>query len=138
MVGLLTDDEIDAMLFRLHIGRLACSANDRPYVTPINYCYDGVFIVGWSMAGRKIAVLREQPLACFEIDEVDGDAGWRSVIVEGVYEEVVDERAKRDALRLLGASAGGPVSRSLSAAGQLVVFRLRPTEKSGRFERRDA
>ena len=58
---------------------------------PFNYRYDGVFIVGCSMVGRKIDVLREQPLACFQVDETDGDASWRSVIVEGVYEELTDE-----------------------------------------------
>lgn len=138
MIGLLMEEEIDAMLFRHRIGRLACSANDRPYVTPINYRYDGVFIIGCSMVGRKIDVLREQPLACFQVDETDGDASWRSVIVEGVYEELTDERAQRDALRLLGVGDDGPVSRNLTAAGRLVVFRLRPKERSGRFERRDA
>jgi nitroimidazol reductase NimA-like FMN-containing flavoprotein (pyridoxamine 5'-phosphate oxidase superfamily) len=86
------------------------------------------------MVGRKITVLRQQPLACFEIDEID-DAGWRSVIVEGRYEEVTDERAGRAALRLLGVGDEGFVSRSLTATGHFVVFRLRPTEKSGRFER---
>ena len=137
MIGLLMDDEIDALLFRLRVGRLACSANDQPYVTPINYRYDGVFIIGCSMVGRMITVLREQSLACFEIDEIDG-VGWRSVIVAGRYEEVTDARARRAALRLLGVGDEGSVSRSLTATGHLVVFRLRPTEKSGRFERRAA
>ena len=137
MIGLLTSDEIDAVLRRHRIGRLACTANDRPYVVPIAYAYDGAAIYAHSGPGRKIDVMREQPLVCFEVDEVDGPSEWRSVVAEGRYEELVDERARREALALLGA-AGGAVGRGLQANGHGVVFRIRLEERSGRFERRDA
>jgi uncharacterized protein len=138
MIGLLTDEEIDTMLARHRVGRLACSANDRPYVAPINYRYDGQCVVAYSMVGRKITVLREQPLACFEIDEITPGTGWRSVVAEGVYEELTDEKSRREALNLLNLCENGIVGRSLNADGPLVLFRIRLHEKSGRFERRDA
>jgi nitroimidazol reductase NimA-like FMN-containing flavoprotein (pyridoxamine 5'-phosphate oxidase superfamily) len=138
MIGLMTDDEVEAMIRRHRIGRIACAVNDRPYVVPITYAYDGDCVYAYSGLGRKIDVMREQPLVCFEVDEVDGDASWRCVIAEGVYEELVDEGARRAALARLSSGDAQVVPRSLNGAGRLVVFRLRLTERSGRFERRDA
>lgn len=140
MIGLLSPDEIEALLRRQRVGRLGCSANDRPYVVPITYAYDGRFVYGYSTLGRKIGVMREQPLVCFEVDEVLGPAAWRCVIAEGLYEELSDDAAREEALPRLTAGGGELVPRNLcsSAADRVVVFRLRLTEKSGRFERRDA
>jgi nitroimidazol reductase NimA-like FMN-containing flavoprotein (pyridoxamine 5'-phosphate oxidase superfamily) len=138
MIGTLSPEEIEATLRRNRVGRLACSVNDRPYVVPINYAYDGTFVYAYSTAGRKIAVMREQPLVCFEVDEFDECSSWRSVVAEGRYEELTDGLTRDAALRLL--TAGDPVSRGLDGHGvhQVVVFRIRLTDKSGRFERRDA
>ena len=140
MIGLLTDEEIEATLRRHRVGRIGCSANDRPYVVPITYAYDGEFVYGYSGLGRKIEVMREQPLVCFEVDEIDGDASWRGVIAEGVFEEISGDAARRDALERLKSVNGrnsGVVPRSLDADGPIVLFRIRLTERSGRFERHD-
>jgi nitroimidazol reductase NimA-like FMN-containing flavoprotein (pyridoxamine 5'-phosphate oxidase superfamily) len=80
--------------------------------------------------------MREQPRVCFEVDEIDGPSSWRSVVAEGLYEELSDEASRRIALRLL--AVDDPVAPGLNGASPTVVFRLRLTEKSGRFERRDA
>jgi nitroimidazol reductase NimA-like FMN-containing flavoprotein (pyridoxamine 5'-phosphate oxidase superfamily) len=138
MIGVMTNEEIDATLRRHRVGRIGCSANDRPYVVPITYAYDGEFVYGFSGLGRKIDVMREQPLVCFEVDEIDGDASWRSVIAEGLYEELADGDDRRDALRRLLPTGGQVVPRTLDGTTHYVVFRLRLTERSGRFERRDA
>ena len=138
MIGTLSPEEIEAILRRHRVGRIACSANDRPYVVPITYAYDGSYVYGYSTVGRKIDVMREQPLVCFEVDEVDGPASWRSVIAEGVYEEVTAHGARQEALARLTRPSGNAVPRSPNAANRIVVFRLRLTEKSGRFERHDA
>jgi hypothetical protein len=138
MIGLLAPDEIESMLRRNRVGRLACAANDRPYVVPINYAYDGAGVYASATVGRKIEVMREQPLVCFEVDEVDGPSQWRSVVAEGVYEELTEDHRRRAALALLNGHGPGLVPRVADASGRLVVFRIRLTEKAGRFERRDA
>lgn len=138
MIGVMTSEEIETMLRRHRVGRIGCSANDRPYVVPITYAYDGGYVYAYSALGRKIEVMREQPLVCFEVDEVEGDVAWQSVIAEGVYEELPDGEDRRDALRRLLPGDGQIVSRSLNGGSRFVVFRLRLTERSGRFERRDA
>jgi nitroimidazol reductase NimA-like FMN-containing flavoprotein (pyridoxamine 5'-phosphate oxidase superfamily) len=138
MIGVMTDYEVEALLGRQRIGRIACSTNDRPYVVPITYAYDGTYVYAYSGLGRKIDVMREQPLVCFEVDEVDGDASWRCVVAEGVYEELTEEDTRHEALARLAADGAQVVPRSLNGSHRLVVFRIRLTERSGRFERRDA
>jgi nitroimidazol reductase NimA-like FMN-containing flavoprotein (pyridoxamine 5'-phosphate oxidase superfamily) len=138
MIGLLSPEEIESMLRHHHAGRLGCSVGNRPYVVPTNYVYDGTHIFSCATIGRKIEMMRQQPVVCFEVDEVSGPANWRSVIAEGVYEELVAEDERQAVLDLLNGWSPGIVPRTLDASGQLVVFRLRLTAKSGRFERRDA
>lgn len=138
MIGNLSEQEIDALLRRHRVGRLGCSANDRPYVVPISYAYDGVYIYGYSGRGRKIEIMREQPLVCFEIDEVSQDTSWQSVVVEARFEELREGRAREAAIRQLTGAGNGLVSRSVTDREDITIFRLRLLERSGRFERRDA
>jgi uncharacterized protein len=138
MIGVMSNEEIEATLRRQWVGRLGCSANDRPYVVPIAYTFDGTYIYGFSALGRKIEIMREQPLVCFEVDEIDGDSLWRSVVAEAVYEELINDGERRLAIAYLNSGEGGFVPRTLDARSPIVLFRLRMTEWSGRFEQRDA
>jgi nitroimidazol reductase NimA-like FMN-containing flavoprotein (pyridoxamine 5'-phosphate oxidase superfamily) len=138
MVGVLGPAEIEAMLRRNWIGRLGCCANDRPYVVPMAYGYDGQYVYGFSSAGRKIEIMREQPLVSFLVDEIDGYATWRSVVLEGVYEELTDATSHHAAIAAILRHGPECVARCLAAGTPPIVFRLRLLEKSGRFERHDA
>ncbi len=138
MIGTLSDQEMDALLRRQRIGRLACSANDRPYVVPISYAYDGTYVYGYTAVGRKLDIMREQPLVCFEVDEIKHDTFWHSVVAEGEFEELTGGWARDHAIAQLTSGDGGLVPRGLGDRDGMVIFRLRLTERSGRFERRDA
>jgi nitroimidazol reductase NimA-like FMN-containing flavoprotein (pyridoxamine 5'-phosphate oxidase superfamily) len=141
MIGLLSDEELESMLQRHRVGRLACTWHDRPYVVPINYIYDGDAIYAYSSVGRKIGMMRSQPRVCFEVDEIDGPSAWKSVVVEGSYEELPDESAERGhALLLLTRDADSPVLRTIvdGYSDRIIIFRIAIDDRSGRFERRDA
>ena len=140
MIGLLSHEEIETLLRRHRVGRLACSANDRPYVVPINYVYDGANVYAYSSSGRKITVMREQPLVCFEVDEIEGPSSWRSVILEGRYEEITGADERKQALKMLTRNGETPVFRAITdgLGEQIVLFRINVTDRAGRFERRDA
>jgi hypothetical protein len=138
MIGILSRDEMTQMLQRHRVGRIGCSSNDRPYIVPINYVYECDAIYAYSMPGRKINIMREQPLVSFEVDEFDSPSNWRSIIAEGVYEELNDVPGSAFAKRLLVNGFGELVSRGLDASPPVILFRIRITELSGRFERRDA
>ncbi len=138
MIGTLNKDEIDKVLRTHQLGRLACTVDDHPYIVPINYAYDGNFIYAFSSAGHKIDVMRRQPNVCFLVDEIAGPSTWKSVVAHGQYEEVVTDRDRQAVLSRLTPNGSGPVSRGLNGSGSVVVFRIRPRELSGRFERQDA
>jgi nitroimidazol reductase NimA-like FMN-containing flavoprotein (pyridoxamine 5'-phosphate oxidase superfamily) len=138
MIGMLSKDEIDTVLRTHQVGRLACTVDDHPYIVPITYAYDGTFIYAYSGAGHKIDVMRRQPNVCFLVDEIAGPSTWKSVIAHGQYEEVVADRDRQAALSCLTPNGSGPVSRGLNGGSRVVVFRIRPHEISGRFERQDA
>jgi nitroimidazol reductase NimA-like FMN-containing flavoprotein (pyridoxamine 5'-phosphate oxidase superfamily) len=138
MIGIMSPEEIESVLRGNRIGRIGCASNDRPYVVPTNYAYDGEYIYGYATLGRKITIMREQPSICFEVDEIAGSSSWRSVIAEGTYEELVDETRRRAAIDRLAREIGAIVPRTIDASRNIVVFRIRITSRSGRFERRDA
>ncbi len=138
MVGLLSQDEIEALLRRRRIGRIGSCVGDRPYVVPVNYAYDGAAVYVVSGPGRKIDAMRGQPQVCFEVEEIDESGGavdWRSVIADGVYTELTDDGERRAALTLLGTICPeSPTCMPVIPAG-MIVFRIDLTEKTGRFGR---
>jgi len=91
MVAILTESEIDAFIYSQVIGRIGCYADGKVYVTPITYAYDGEFIYGYTREGKKIKMMRKNPQVCFEIDLMFNMFDWKSVIIEGVYEELTLE-----------------------------------------------
>jgi nitroimidazol reductase NimA-like FMN-containing flavoprotein (pyridoxamine 5'-phosphate oxidase superfamily) len=135
MVGQLSSEETENLLRRHSVGRIGCYANDRPYVVPINFAYDGTAVYAASGPGRKIDAMRAHPRVSFEIDEIDGAGIWRSVIADGIYEELTCECARSDAMRRLGQSGVGATPCGLEVSGNIVVFRIHLLEKTGRFGR---
>jgi nitroimidazol reductase NimA-like FMN-containing flavoprotein (pyridoxamine 5'-phosphate oxidase superfamily) len=134
MIGVLHPDEVESVLFRGDVGRVACIAGGRPYVVPITYAYAGGDIYGHAQPGRLIAALRIQPRACFEVDEREDADTWCSVVADGIYEELREEAERKTALGLL--SLAEPAALPETVPG--VVFRLRVTEKAGRYTQSSA
>jgi hypothetical protein len=132
MNGELHPDDIEAVLHRHHVGRIACVADGRPYVVPITYAYADGAIYGQTQPGRKIDAMRAEPNVCFEVDERWDDQTWRSVVADGVFEEITDPDARAVALRRLR-GALPDASRVGEGIDAGIVFRLRLVEKSGRF-----
>jgi nitroimidazol reductase NimA-like FMN-containing flavoprotein (pyridoxamine 5'-phosphate oxidase superfamily) len=81
------------------IGRLGCVDNGEPYVVPINYVFEDGSVYSHSLPGRKIDALRAHPRACLQVDEIQNDFDWRSVIAYGNFEEI---RVPSDRRSILG------------------------------------
>jgi nitroimidazol reductase NimA-like FMN-containing flavoprotein (pyridoxamine 5'-phosphate oxidase superfamily) len=135
-IGVLPPEAIEELLRTALVGRIACCAHgrdgedERPYVVPLAYGYDGEAVYAHSGPGRKIRLMRAQPLVSFEVDAAEAPDRWRSAIAEGVYEELVEADQRQRALAIIYPSAQ-PVP-DLSA--ETIVYRIRLTAKSGRFE----
>ncbi|HEU4765825.1 MAG TPA: pyridoxamine 5'-phosphate oxidase family protein [Pyrinomonadaceae bacterium] len=86
----MTTSECREALERTHVGRLACALDNQPYILPLNYAVDDVYLYlyGFTTVGQKIEWMRSNPLVCFEIDNVVSHNQWMSVIVFGKYEEL--------------------------------------------------
>lgn len=150
MLGTLNSRQIDQVLRSEVVGRLGCTADGKVYITPISYVYDGECIYAHSADGMRLRMLRAHPQVCFQVDHIENLANWVSVVVWGEFEELTGD-AEKEAMRLFlermepmlvsetaisphRAPAGVP---ALDLQGQLMVFyRIRLTERSGRFEKR--
>ena len=103
---------------------------------PVIYAYDGSSVVAVTTEGRKVSMLRSNPSACVEVDEYDADGrgSWRSVIAQGVYEELGEAEipAALELLRERFARAAGRAPEPRSLGPGVVVFRIRLADLSGR------
>ena len=150
MIGNLSDAEIDQLLLRETTGRIGCHAEGRTYVVPITYVYEAGTVYGNSQEGMKTRLMRRNPQVCFEVDQVEDLANWRSVIAWGRFEELQGAEAVRAMDIWISRFAGlvvsetshpsfvirrvDPESRRDDGRG-VVLFGIRLTEKTGRFEK---
>ena len=135
VIRALPAEEIEELLRTALVGRIACCDHGegeagRPYLVPLAYGYDGEAIYAHSGPGRKIRLMRAQPLVSFEVDQAEAADRWHSVIADGVYEELTEPPDRERALRLIY-----PPPAPVPALGpETVVYRIRLTAKSGRYE----
>jgi uncharacterized protein len=145
MLGDLTHDEIEQLLRRESVGRIGCSAEGRIYVVPVTYAYDGDCVYAHSADGLKIRTMRANPAVCFEVEHVIDLAHWSSVVAWGTYEELGGHDEERASTLLLSRFGATPTSATAlkrprlhgvaQEASRTTLFRLRLSEKTGRFER---
>lgn len=134
-IYVLGDEGIERLLHTSLVGRIACASRDgesdpRPYLVPLAYGYDGESVYTFSSPGRKIEIMRSQPLVSFEVDEAIAEDRWESVIAEGTYEELTTDEDRQRAHDVLFAGRSGIPPFSPAQ----IVYRLRLTKKTGRFE----
>ena len=120
------------------------------YVVPVTYIYDGEFIIGNTVEGMKIDLLRQNPECCFEVDILKDLANWQSVIAWGTFEELSGEEATQAREKLITRLEPlmpsetsqphrmGPASshRMSTYTRNPVVYRIRLNEKNRRLARR--
>jgi uncharacterized protein len=139
MIEKLTEEQARQMLKSGRIARLGCIANGKPYVTPIGYRYDDNFIYSHSLPGLKITALRDNPSACVQVDEVESELCWRSVLAFGTFEEIVNpgERALILGRLLKTFPLLTPVESAIAEDGgapKVVVFRIKIDSITGVYE----
>ncbi|SDI30001.1 pyridoxamine 5'-phosphate oxidase family protein [Winogradskyella thalassocola] len=148
MLGYLNNKQIEHVLQSLIIGRIGCHADDRTYVVPVTYAYDGKYIYGHTKEGLKISMMRKNPMVCFEVDVMENMSNWRSVIAWGKFEELKSPEQRKEGLKIL-MNAVMPlmtgettISHPMSDSHQKtieamkgVVYRIELTKKTGRYEK---
>jgi nitroimidazol reductase NimA-like FMN-containing flavoprotein (pyridoxamine 5'-phosphate oxidase superfamily) len=129
MTRMLSEGEARELIAGAKIGRLGCVDNGEPYVVPINYLFEDGSIYSHSLPGRKIEALRAHPRACLQVDEIENDFEWRSVIAYGDFKEIRVQSDRRTVLSKLLARFPllTPVESTMAkdaSAPDSVVFRI--------------
>jgi uncharacterized protein len=130
-------------LMRLQAGRVArlgCIVEGGPYIIPVNYYFEDGCAYSHSLPGLKISALRANPRACLQVDEVESDLDWRSVLAFGSYEEITLPSERKSILGKLLSRFPllTPVESAIATdAGPppIVVFRIRIDRVTGVSER---
>ena len=100
MIGKLSAEASMEILQSNILGRIGCYDGSRIYVVPVNYVFDGKYIIAHSVVGMKIQIMRKNPQVCFEVDQMKSMTHWKSVIAWGQYQELKDERERYAAMKL--------------------------------------
>lgn len=142
MLGELNAPEIEDLLRGEVIARIGCLHDDRVYVVPVTYVYDGTHIWGHSMDGAKLSAMRAHPEVCVEVEHVDDLSNWRSAIAWGTFEECAGEDWHAGMALLVERIMPlltFPPHRTPDPAGPKTgtVYRILLHDKTGRFERTD-
>ena len=147
MQGTLTLNQIDTLLYNEDIGRIGYQLDNRLYITPINYVYDGQNISAYSLYGSKLQAMRQNPDVCFQVDHIIDSVHWQSVLTWGRFEEL----AGNDALKsmhlliqhnIVSIASGKSLHQFIQTANyqrgsdtqNIFVYRIHLFKKTGKFE----
>lgn len=132
-IFVLDDEGIEKLLSTSLVGRIACASQEvnegRPTIVPIAYGYDGEAAYAVGPVGQKIRIMRQQPLMSFEVDTAEAEDRWQSAVAEGVYEELDSPEEREAGLNVIFGDRERP-----HIPDEHIVYRMRFTKKTGRFE----
>jgi len=143
-IDLLEKSEVLKIIERGSLGHLGCFSDKDVYVVPITYAFENPYIYSHSKDGKKISMMRGNPYACIEIEEIKSMFDWRSAIAWGVYEELHNDEAVT-AMRLLIKKITQKIKDGSASDLELdfeamfedaVIYRIRIDKLSGRYEER--
>ena len=109
----LSRSEIDALLARHHIGRLAFTHRDRVDIEPIHFVYADGWIYVRTQPGTKLATIAHHPWVALEVDEARALFEWESAVVRGRLQLLQD--GPHEAARERYAHAVGALRRLVPA-----------------------
>lgn len=137
--------EMDAVIDKARVCRLAMMDGDRTYIVPLSFGYDGkVLYFHSAREGKKLDLLRKNGRVCFELDtDVSVFAGdvpckwgmaYRSIIGWGEVEFILEPDARRWVLDIIMAHYSGESSFAYTDAeiNRVSVFKVTVLEMTGK------
>lgn len=137
-------DEIESIVQRAIVCRVAFSENDVPYIVPVNFGYkDDCLYFHSAPEGKKIDAIRQNGNVCFEMDidqevvRAETPCNWamkyRSVIGFGKAFLVRDVEEKRKALNnIVEHYSGKPSDYPESAISNVAIIKVEIESMTGR------
>ena len=135
----MTSIETHELLQRQHFGHLGCSRDDRPYVVPMHFAFDGKDLFFFTTTGMKTRFIDANPQVCLQVEEVKDSTHWRSVMVTGEARHLTDPEEMQQAMKLI--TERNPSLRPALNATQLdtwgravdiALYRITPAIMDGR------
>lgn len=134
----MTARQIECVIARNHVGRVAFTSAGRIEIVPVHYVYADGLLYGRTSSGAKHGAWRARPEVVVEIDEIEGLASWRSVIVRGAL-MVLDPRGPRsepfaywNAVAAIRTLVPAAFTERDPMPQRSNVFRIAPSELTGR------
>lgn len=92
----LPEREMRELLHQHYVGSLAYISQHHPFVIPVTFFYDepGNCLIAYSMEGHKIEAMRANPEVSLMIYQLDNLTRWKSVMIQGRFEELHQIDAK--------------------------------------------
>lgn len=128
--------EMEKILNRAEVGRIALYDGSMPYIVPLNFLYkDGKIIFHCAWEGKKLDIISMNPNCCFEVDEYMGEVGYHyearchldydSVLAFGRAKIENDEEYKVELLQLMSEKYSELYKKPISEGGKrLTVERV--------------
>jgi hypothetical protein len=97
VANVMTHDEMERLLKKCSCGRLGLSFQNENYIVPVTYKYgQGRVYFHSARQGKKVDFIKNNNRVCFEVDELQGDLGWATVICSGTVTLREDIEAKKE------------------------------------------
>ena len=134
----LTRAEMEEILRRHHVGRIAFLNGRRVDIEPIGYVFADGALYGRAAPGSRTTALTGQPWVAMQVDEIRGPFDWHSVVVKGTVYVVrqADMSPLREqyqhALRTIQSAMPDAFTDRDPAPQRTILFRLHIDEMEGR------
>ena len=133
------DKDSKKLLQRVGYGHLGLVSDSHPYVVPIHYAYDELYIYIFTTEGKKTGTIENNPEICLQVEELTDEKNWQSVIVVGDAVQLTKREEIKSAMDLILAT-NPKLTPALSIrwmdqwirSNVNVVYRITPTMITGR------
>lgn len=131
--------EIEALLRRHNVGRIAFTDGRRVDIEPIGYVFEDGAIYGRAAEGTRMRALHKWPWVAFEVDEIRDFSDWASVVVKGTVYIVEPGLAMpmrehyEKALRVVRSVMPDAFTDRDPLPARNILFRIQIDEMEGRY-----
>lgn len=78
------------------LARLACARRNIPYIVPVQYACSGDKLYVFTLPGKKLEIMRENPHVCVQIDQLKNKHSWKSVVVDARFTDLSAEECREE------------------------------------------
>lgn len=134
----LTEREMNFVLARNSVGRIAYQGDGRVELVPVHYAYvEGGFVGRTSLGGKYLSWLTRDQVV-LGVDEIDGLFDWRSVLVRGTVRilsprgSAQERAAHAEAAAAIRSIIPGSFTERDPTPYRSAIFAIAPREMTGR------